>query len=341
MEVESPKERKAYTRGWCRGYIAGAQEHKKAYDAGAKLALERIHQLETALHHRSRQMTETKFLIVYPATLGDGYDPIFHRQLQEQVGAHGVRMGMDWRDPANIQQSKLHTSQGSTLVPILDFDYQNPRANQTAAHAVSLIHALQNYDIHCPFMEIGNEPYTLHRMPALEYAKVVRSVVDNTDYPMAIAGDFLRPGMWLHSSWLNWWRRVVDYLVMWNVWDRIHSVAIHPYKQYNPALTRIHWPSKAHQWKWLRKFHSDKTRSFYESETLKELCGGKPYTNTEFGWDGLGISQTQQAKWVLSEFEFSKIEGLQTVALYHHGSVLDVRTRQPTILGQAIKEYFA
>ena len=282
----------------------------------------------------------TAVLVVIPATFTDKYSPLFHRQLMERVQPDGVRIGMDARGGLELAEVKLQTAGNSTVVPIFDLDHKNPDLDEFARFLRNFVVMARRHPVRIPFGEILNEPYTMGRMPPEEYARIVAVAVDamemvNNGIELAIAGDFVRPNGWLDGPWTSWWRDTQGILKRAGV--RVSRVAVHPYRDFSARKTRIHWPGRAHRFRFFRWGLEELDRAF-EFDVLSNWTGGLPWVNTEFGWDGTGKTEAEQAFEVGREIELHQRAGIEVCCIYAHTDVLDPVTRRPTLVGEAIRD---
>ena len=178
----------------------------------------------------------------YPTPIQDNaYSSNHHRTLLDEVRPDSIRFAFHHLEQ---DQAKLilDTHGDNTVIPIIDGDYDawqpDLRANEQWAKRLTSELAGR-----APFLEVWNEPWTLHRMDPYKYAQVVKAVRQGTNLPIAIAGDFVRPGGWFHPDWMRWWGRVVSSLDD----EDFQLVSVHPYRACEPYRSIMRWPNYAHR----------------------------------------------------------------------------------------------
>jgi hypothetical protein len=269
--------------------------------------------------------------ICYPCPYKGGrqdFDSVYAAQLYAAVQPNGWRVNFD---PRSNQTDELLALPGN-LIPIIDMEDKNQWHLLAPFVDMLLPKLLARGGV--PFIEIGNEPYTLRRTSGRDYAREVRdlSSVVAGRLPVAIACDALRPNAWRDKAWLSFWWEAVDWLSP-QFWD---IAAIHPYRAGDPTVSRINWPTWAHKLPWLgNRFHKHEPR-IIEHEYWKKLAMGKPVAVTEVGW---GITDKRAAEWMELELQFQNSVWTETVCVYAHPHCFSPETRAITPVGEVVKRW--
>lgn len=213
------------------------------------------------------------------------------RELKDRTRATHLRMNFHHDRPDVLETVQHVRDNGFDVLPILDFDYDRPDVDTYArfcARVAPLFLAV----------EMGNEPYMLHRMDARKYAHVAsagaKGVTSTSSAQIYVACEATKPIV----KPIDYWRQVERYLdpAMWDV------AAIHPYR--NP-LTPSHAPMgsrKAELW-----------------HHQKQMPYGKGVAITEVGWDIRdGVTPELQAQYTYEELCVWEGLGVDAVYVYAH-----------------------
>ena len=215
-------------------------------------------------------------------------------RLMEATKATHLRIDLHHRKPGVDEMVQQANDAGFTVLPILDFDYEHPELELFAGFCD---HMVRRHGF--PAVEIGNEPYILHKMPAELYARVFNAgakAIRETGIPCQIymAAEATKP----IAHPIDMLGKVLTHVDP-ELWD---CLAIHPYRNPMPPAYSPMGGRKA-ELEW------------YQGQ----VPTGKGIVVTEVGWDLRdGVDLDRQGQYILSELHTWETLGVDGVYIYQH-----------------------
>lgn len=262
--------------------------------------------------------------IVWP-TPGDQPEPLPEDRLmllRDNTLATHLRINLHHRKPTVDQMVATARQVGFEVLPILDFDYDNPNLDEYGRFCQDVVERFR-----FPGVELGNEPHILHKMPPAEYAAVFTrgaEAIRESGGPVQIhiAGEITIPIGKKIKYFGEVRKRVPDELY--------DVVAIHPYRNPKPPT---HAPFNTRQ----------RELEYYQSQ----VPHGKGIAVTEVGWDLRdGVTEEKQAQYLAEELRIWDELGVDAVYVYQHidpptrlGFGIFTATWQPRPAAGAIAEF--
>jgi hypothetical protein len=249
-----------------------------------------------------------RICLCYPTPYKDGRQDFsldFARQIDAVVQPNGWRVNVDRRGDTD---AILRLS--GALIPLIDLEDRREDISDVAGYVATLRERLQGRDV--PFVEVGNEPYTLARTSGDVFAYEAMAVIEALDgrFTVALACDALRPGGREDTDWVQAWSRVRQIVP----YSRYDYAAIHPYHPGAPWLSE-QGSREAEQILW------------------KKLAWQKPLVVTA-ATDQL---TAERLHW---ELAFQARQQTAVVCIYHYGQMLD-RQGDITPVGDVVRQWAA
>ena len=244
-------------------------------------------------------------------------DPAWLRLLKEHTHCTWIRFDCDHRNGAqNARNVTMAIHEGFEVLPILQADYDALSDEFEPGHQGAEQHALNVWAIEFVqqfrfrYVEVLNEPHTMHGMPAEIYADVVNSVGQeirtySPESKILVAAEILQPDQ-RGPTPQRYWLDVADILNP-DYWD---MAAIHHYRE----------PGPPHVSRWDSRLE--------EHRYVLGRCKGKPAVTTEIGWrvgEG-GVSLEDQAAFDIEELNISHQLGMPFCILYVYTGEFGVLT---------------
>lgn len=227
-----------------------------------------------------------------PGTQESGYWGELMDKMKENTRATHIRTNFDHRRTDSILGHVMNIrDHGFEVLPILDFDYERP-ANGPYADFCAAV----SRDCNFSYVELGNEPHTLHRMDSMRYAEVfnagAHAIRDaGLSTKILIASESTQP----IAKPIGYWDQV-RHIVPTELYD---GIAIHPYR--NPQPPRY------------TRFGTREAEFAYYRSTAP----GKEVHVTEFGWDLRGgVNEAIQAGYIYEELTIQEQMGAASAYVY-------------------------